>query len=584
MRAAISRAYEVGADFSVGFWAHARRLAVPHVPFPIPTLDDARRDAIAGLTVATVIIPNAMAYTLLVGLPPQMGLYATLAATFFATLWGSSPFVITGSVGIVSLLTLTALVPFAEVGSSAFITLAITLAVLVGIIQACAGLFRLGYLARLIPHAVLIGFSSAASLIIAMTQVPSFLGFSVTPHEHIIDTLFSIVRNLSHTHPLTAAVGIATFAFLTLMRRVAPSFPAAFTALFVGVIGSWALSSHDLGIATIGDIPARMPIFDLPELTFSACMTLLGSAAIIALVGFMETYAIAKTISGPTHGPIDADRELFGQGLANMAAGVSGGFPVSGSFSASAVNVHAGARTPLASIVVSVTIIIAVLFLTPLMAFLPKVVLAAIVITAVLRMANIRQIAHAYALSWYDGVTAAITFGLSFLFKPDDAVIVGITVALIILVHRIMFVRVAELGFDTEWHDTLRRVGTKPSIITWPRLIAIRIDRSILYTNSERIVADIRRLIDDKRAHEGQPSMLVINCAGVNDIDLSGIEDLGTLFADMRAAGTDISVIYAKKHEIDICKCGYFELGDITFLHDIDELKQRYAMLMARVS
>lgn len=574
---ALNGALKAGTELSLDFGAHIRRMLLPH-GFPSTySFQEFRADLVAGLTVASVIIPNAMAYALLVGLPPQMGLYATLPAAAIGTLWGSSAFVVTGAVGIVSLLTLTAILPFAPMGSPAFITLALALALAVGLIQLCAGLLRLGYLARLIPHAVLIGFSSAAALIIASTQVPAFLGFQVTQEEHVIDTIMHIVFSLPQIHVPTAIIGGATMLFLILMRRAAPLVPAALIALVLGIGASIVFSLDAYGIARVGDIPARLPSFDVPEFSFTTITTLLSSAFIIALIGFMETAAIARTISKTTNERHDADRDLVGQGLANIGAGVLGGFPVSGSFSASAVNLSAGAQTALATVFVSASILAAILFLAPLLGFLPKVILAAIVIAAVLRLVNLEKMREAFTLSTSGGTVAAATFVLAFLFKPDVAVIAGVVIALVFLVHKIMFADAVEVGFDHEWSDTLRRAGTKDSIETLPGLLMVRVDRSILYANSERIMDDIRRLV---AARTDALRMFVISFAGVNEVDLSGIEDLGELCAELRAREVDINIIYAKKHERDTLRRAHDVVGSITFLHSIDELKARYELVM----
>lgn len=578
MMEVLNVALKTGTELSLGLGVHVRRIFTPRaLSRPLPTF---RRDCIAGLTVATVIIPNSMAYAILVGLPPQMGLYATLAGGLVGVLWGSSAFVVTGAVGVVSLLTLTTLIPFAPLGSPAFITLAIALAFLVGIIQFLFGFFRLGYLARLIPHSVLLGFASAAAIIIAATQVPALLGFTVVQKEHVIDTLFQILLKIPETHLLTLGIGSGTLAFLFFMRRFAPAFPAALFVLGCGIAASEFLFLSERGIALIGTIPSRLPALLIPNLSFTTIASLVGSAGVIALVGFMETFAIAKSFAHRTGERPDADRELTGQGLANIAAGVAGGFPVSGSFSASAVNLHAGAKTAMSVLVASLAILGAILFLTPVLALIPKVILSAIVIAAVTPMINFRRMRDAFFLSPAGGSTAAITFVLAFLFKPDVAVIAGICIALIFLVHDIMFVRVYEVGFDRAWGNTLHRAGGRESIETLPQLLVVRIDHSILYANSERVVGEMRALLAAFREREPGPRMLVMSFAGVNDVDLSGIEDLGEFFAELRLEGIDIGIIYAKKRERTTLRRAFDVVGPLTFLHSIEELMARYELVM----
>ncbi|MFZ2555925.1 MAG: SulP family inorganic anion transporter [Minisyncoccia bacterium] len=573
-------ALESGAAFSNDLGTHVRRVLTPRTIFSHATKESVRADLVAGLTVAAVIIPNAMAYALLVGLPPQMGLYATLAAAALGVMWGSSAFVITGAVGVVSLLTLTALIPFAPIGSPLFITLAIALALMVGGIQLVAGMLRLGYLARLIPHSVLIGFSTAAALIIASTQVPALLGFSIVQKEHVIDTLFQIVKKIPETHAVTFLVGVGALGFLFALRRLAPRFPAALVLLLAGIAGSSFFSLSAYGVALIGEIPARLPVLEIPLLSFTTIATLVSSAFVIALVGLLETFAIAKSIAKTTRERLSTDKELVGQGMANIGAGIFGGLPVSGSFSASAVNLHAGARSALSAVVVSCAILVALLFLTPLLGLLPKVILAAIVISAVMRLVDIRKMYDAFSLSPAGGATAAITFALAFIFKPDVAVIAGIFIALIFLIHSIMFAKVQEVGFDRELSNTLHPVGVRESVVTLPKLLMVRIESSILYANSEHIAESMRRVLGRHEMAGETPKLFAMSFAGVNDIDLTGIEELGAFFRELRSKNIDIGVIYAKKRERETLRRAFAVVGPVTFLHSIDEVKARYELVM----
>jgi len=558
---------------------HAKAILTPNTKgLDIHNIPRLRSDIIAGFTVATIIIPNAMAYAILVGLPPQMGLYATLIGTIAGLLWGSSSFVITGSVGIVSLLTLTTLIPLATIGTASFIALATILAVMVGFFQFFAGFFRLGYLARLIPYSVLMGFSSAAAIIIASTQVPALLGFSIVQKEHMIDSFLEIIANMDSISFLTAIIGISTLTFLTTMRRIAPTFPTALITLAGGIIASYIFNFASLGIKTIGEIPAHLPILHVPNFSVAIAASLMGSAAIIALIGFMETFAIAKTIARTTKEKLSADRELVGQGIANIGAGMLGGFPVSGSFSSSAVNVASGAKTILSGITVSFMILIAILFLTPILSHLPKVILAAIIISAVLRMVDLRKIRESFFFSKHDGILAVTTFVLSFIFKPDVAVVVGVILALLLLIRSIMFAGVSELGIDGTL-GVMRRAGTKDSIQTIPGVLIIRVDMSILYTNAEKIINDINLLFIKRMSTDKTICMLVLDFAGVNLLDLTAIEDLGEYFSGLRAEGVDICVIYAKRKQLDLMMSASHHLGNITFLRTIAELNQRYKTL-----
>lgn len=580
MEAVLNTLLRHGAVMRESMWSHVRSIMTPHVGCANGcTKESIRADAIAGLTVATVIIPNAMGYALLIGLPPQAGLYATLAGTLFSVLWGSSVFVITGSVGIVSLLTLSALTPHAAAGTPAYALLAVVLALFVGLIQFSAGFFRLGFLARLIPHSVLIGFASGAALIIASTQIPALLGFRVVQHEHVIGTLANLFQNLTHTHFTTALLGLTILVFVFGVRRFFPKVPAALIALAASIMASFWFDFSSLGIATIGAIPAHLPTPSLPDFSIDTLADVFGAALIIAIVGFMETYAIGKALARSTREQISADQELVGQGCANMASGLIGGFPVSGSFSVSAVNLNAGARSGVSSIFAALSILLAILFLTPFLQYLPKAVLAAIIIAAVIRLVDFKKMKEAFLLSKTDGVIAVATFAFAFLLKPDDAVVIGIVLALLLLLSRIMFADVFELGFDHEWGDVLRRAGTKESIETIPGLLVVRVDQSILYANSERIVESMHSFVQKHRALGDVPRLFVINCAGVNEMDMTAVESLGDFFKELRAEGVAIGLIYAKCRVWDQVKRAHHEIGDVAFFHNIAEMRDFFDTL-----
>lgn len=577
MNELVSSVLAQSALFPRDAWAHVRRMLTPHLGrVRAWTRASLRADVIAGLTVATIVIPNAMGYAMLAGLPAQAGLYATFAGTIFGVLWGSSAFVITGSVGIVSLLILTTLLPFATPGSPEFATLAIMMALLVGFIQLIAGLLRLGFLARLIPNAVLVGFSSAAALIIAMTQVPTLLGFSITQKAHVIATFVELLRHLNEIQLLSAGLGILTIVFLTVARRVAPGFPAALAALGGGMALSYVFSFDRFGIATIGAIPSHLPTLVFPVVSIAGFAQIFGSALIIAVIGFMSTYAIGKAIAQKSRERISADQELVGQGGANIMSGLFGGLPVSGSLSASAVNVDSGARTGLSSIVAAGAILIALLFFTPVLQFLPRTVLSAIIIAAVLHLVDIKKMAESFVVSKTDGTIAFITFSAAFIFKLDDAVVIGILLSLLFLMSRIMFADVSVVGFDRARGDILRRVGAAATVETEPGLLIVRANRSILYANSEHIIIEIRALIDRYRASGDAPRLLVLNFASVNEIDMTALEDLELFFAELHDEGLAVGIIYAKDRERARLVRSHGSRAPIAFFHNISEMRAYY--------
>lgn len=533
------------------------------------TRDTLFSDLLAGLTSAAILIPNAMAYALLAGLSPITGLYAALPAVIFASLWGSSSFVITGPVGIVSLLTVTSLVPFAEVGSPEFITLAIALAALAGIIQLALGLLRLGFLAQLIPHSVIVGFAAAAALIIGLVQLPNLLGFSVVQKEHVIDTLFAIVRTLPDIHFPTALLGLTLLTVLFFGKRLFPHFPVALTVLGASLGASYVFNFSALGIATIGMVPAGIPSLSFAAFSIPTFLIIAKKALVIAIVGFVETYSIGKSLAHNTDEKISADKELVGQGLANIGASIAGGYPVSGSFSVSAINKNAGAKTAYAGVAVGAAILVVLIAIAPLLSFLPKVALAAIIITAVMPLVTIRSMRELYHIARYDGIIAGLTFTMALIFKPDDAIIIGIVAALMLLIHRIMWADVHEVGVHETWH-TLRRTDD-PLVKTYPHVLIVRIDASLVYANAERIVARIEALCSNRSAHGDTVRALICNLSGVNTMDASGVESVHEIVTCAKKRNAALAVVNMKGQIRSMLeRAGLTE--DITYLHNMEEL------------
>lgn len=535
--------------------------------------ENLKSDIIAGLTVSGVLVPQAMAYAFLVGLPPQMGLYAIIPSVAVGALFGSSSHVITAPVGIVSLLTITALVPFAQLGTATYVFLATILAITVGFVQLGLGVFRFGFLARLIPHSVLIGFSSAAAIIIAATQVPALFGFSITQKEHVWETLHELFVHSVDAHFITAVLGVSALVLLLLIKRARPHIPAGLFVLVSGIVASYVLSFESMGIALVGVVPNQLPIPDFSRIQLDQITALLGSGFIIGFIGFVETFAIAKSVAARTKQSISSNQELVGQGMANIGSGLFGGLPVSGSFSSTGVNVASGARTGLSGVVVSIVAVFAVLFFTPILYYIPRAVLAAIVIAGALQLLHHERFFDAIRVSRTDGAVAVLVFILSFLFKPDDAVLLGVVFALAIFMQRIMWARVVELGFDTQW-NILRRMGTKDSIKDIPEVCIVRIDMSIFYANIEHVVSQMRELLAARKARGEVPSLFVMDFSAVNYVDLTAAELLGEFLHALRVEHICVAVIYAHTREREAMKKAVHELGEIHFLHNIAELKE----------
>lgn len=558
------------------FISHAKETLTPwRIWWPDYTQSTFKLDAIAGITTAAIIIPQSMAQALLVGVPPVFGLYGVLAGALCGALWGSSMYVVTAPVAIVSLLTFTSLVPLAEPNTSTYIALAVALAFMVGVIQFSLGFFRMGFLSRLIPHSVIAGFTVAAGIIISVLQLPNLLGFSIAGHAIVFNTFRDVLFGIPHAHLMTGVLGIGTILAILCARRCAPHFPIALTIITGAMVFGLFFDVRALGIAVVGAIPSGIPALYLPSLSFGGMLSLISSAVVIAVIGFIETYAIGNAYARRDKKHIDANQELVGQGVANVATSITGGYPVSGSFSATGVNVSAGGKTPMVGVVIAATTALVLIFFTPLLALLPKAVLAGVIIASMFQLVRFSELKKIFALSKTDGVIAWATFIIAIVIKPDDAVIAGVIIALVFFLNRLMWAPVEELVMDPE--GKVMREHTDGGI-EFKNVIVLRPRMSIFYANAEHVVEQMRTLIET-RARTRPLTTLVIHFGSVNYIDLTACEILGAFFDELRARGIHIYGVAIKKKEHEALIRARDVLGEIAKISAVVDLPARFEKL-----
>lgn len=530
------------------------------------------KDFIAGLTVAIILIPQVMAYAILAGLPPVYGLYAAFLGTAVAALWGSSRHLSTGPAALVSFLVLTALVPLAKPETPEFISLAIILALIIGLIQLLMGLFKLGFIMNFISHSVIAGFTTAAAIIIAATQIPSLFGFAVETHEYVFLNFYEILLGVPRTNLLTMAIGLTSVLFIvTIKKKISKAFPIALIVIIVGILLSYALDFEARGVAVIGEIDANVKLPTIPEIPAGKILDLLPSALIIAIIGFLEGYAISKAISLKSKQKIDINQELVGQGLGNIASSVFKGFPIAGSFSRTAVNYAAGAVTGFSSVFVSLFVLVTILFLTPLLHYLPKAILSAVVISALFDLIEFSKFRETFTLSGTDGIVITSTFIFSFLLKPDDAIFIGIVVSLVLFLRKTIVADVVELVFVME-EERFKTITFGNEIRLFPNILILRVDMSIFFANANKIVDQIQDLVE--RKGEGLEH-IVINFSGVNYVDVSGCEILNEYFEELWEKGIKIYSMYRKKQVRDIMRRSGMQ-DKLIMLNDIKGFKREF--------
>ncbi len=486
------------------------------------------RDVSAGLTTAVMLVPQAMAYALLAGLEPVVGLYAATVPVIVYALLGTSRELAVGPVAMVSLLTATAVAPLAGDDPVAYAALAALLALLAGGLQIAMGLLRLGALVKLLSRPVLAGFTSAAALIIGLSQLKHILGVSIPRSHHVHTIVLEAAQRIGEANATAVVLGLGTLAVLAALKRVAPRVPRFLLVVAGGTLATWGLS---LDIAIVGAVPAGLPAPSLPALDTDTILALLPAALTIALVGFMESIVVARSYARRSGNAVDADRELLALGGAAVAAGLFGGYPVTGGFSRTAVNAQAGARTGLAGLITGVVVVVTLLVLTPLFHFLPKTVLAAIILSAVLGLIELHEAKHLWKTCRSDLALMAVTFAATLLIGIEPGILVGVGASVAWFIWKNATPHVAVLG-RLPGTTVYRNIERYPDAAQHRGIVALRIDAPLFFANSLFLGQTVERLIDEAP----QPVRhVVLDAKGIGSIDSSAVASLGELEASLHA-------------------------------------------------
>jgi len=477
-------------------------------------------DLQAGLTVGVMLIPQGMAYALLAGMPPIYGLYASLLPLLLYALFGSSMHLSVGPTALVSLLVFTGLTPLAEAGSPAYISMAITVGLMAGLLQVLLGLFRLGFLVNFLSHPVLSGFTSAAAFIIGFSQLKHLLGLSITPSGRIYELLPQFWASRGDIHGVALLVGLVSIALMVGLRRWRSSLPAALLTVILGIVVVW-LGQLDTrtGLAIVGDVPRGLPPLGWPALNAESAGRLLPLVLTITLISFIESLAIAKAIQRRhTHYAIRPNQELLALGISKIGGALFSAFPTTGSFTRSAVNEQAGAKTTLSSIVAALLLGITLLFFTPLFYFLPKAVLAAIIMMAVVSLVDVGEMRYLWRTDRRDFLTFAITFGTTLLLGIQLGILVGVVLSLALMIYRQSKPNIAVLGRlpGTTYYRNISRFKQAEQ---HDELLIVRFDAPLYFGNAAFFKDRLLRLLDRETRDLG---MLVLDASAMPDMDSTG--------------------------------------------------------------
>jgi SulP family sulfate permease len=473
---------------------------------------DLRGDLSAGLIVGVMLVPQGMAYAMLAGLPPVVGLYAATFPLIVYGLFGSSRHVAVGPVAMISMLVFARTRTLAQPGSAECHGLALVLALMAGAIQLLMGLLRLGFVVNFLSHAVISGFTSAAAIVIMLSQLEHLLGMSLAGGESTFHLVSEAGHRIGETDLTTLGMGVVSIALLAGLRRKWPHIPAALLVVVAGTLVAYSLRLDRFGVTTVGAVPRGLPAFSLPAVSLSSMGTLTPTALAIAFVAFVESIAIAKWV---------AARAL---GLANVCAALFSGYPVTGGFSRTAVNYQAGGRSGLASIITAAVVILTLLLLTPLFYYLPNAVLAAIVVVAVAGLVDVHEAARLFKVKASDGWALVLTFVATLALGIEQGILAGAVFSVLTFIWRSSHPHAAELGY-LEREGVFRNVERYAEAKTYPHVLILRVDASLYFANMAFIEEHLSKAIVDKPDLE----WVVFDLSGVNDVDGVAIDTLDRL-------------------------------------------------------
>lgn len=529
-----------------------------------------RPDAMAGITVAVILLPQAIAFALIAELPPEMGIYAAIIGAFFGALWGSSNQVHIGPTNAISLLVLSALLTSADAGTGRFVVAAGMLALMVGVMQFVLGVARLGVLVNFVSHSVIVGFSTGAGVLIAVKQLRPLLGLEIDAHS-LPETVWAVGVNLLSSHRPTAAIGLATIVFIIVLRRLNPQLPNALIGMILASAVVAGFGLHEQGVAVIGQLPRGLPpVANLPLLDIALIRELSIGALAVGAIGLVETAAISRSMAAQTGQRLDSNQEFIGQGLANIAVGIFSGYPVAGSFSRSAVNFKAGAQTRMSALFSSVFVLIALFVLGPFAAFLPRTALAGVLIVTAVGMIDQKEIQRIWRGARDDAVIMAATFLATLLVEIEFAVLLGILLSFALYIMKSSVPRVTTVLPDV----TFKHFAHQPNAPECVQLTLINISGDLYFGAVTHVEEAILAHMD---AHPDQRYML-LRLHQVNQIDFSGIHMLETVVKAYRASGGDVYLTRVNPEPLALMQSTGFAdiLGDDHFLAEDEAIAELF--------
>ena len=507
-----------------------------------------KADVVAALIVLAMLVPQGMAYAMLAGLPPVMGIYASILPMIIYAFTGSSTTLSIGPVAIISMMVFSALQPLFAVGSTAYIEAACLLAIMVGIISLILGLFRFGFLIQLISHPVIKSFIIASALLIALGQFKFLLDIPLQTNN-IPEFIGSLVNNFHHISFLSVGVSLAAITILVFLPKWVRSdflnktIPLLLVLSSIIVVYAFSLDQH--GLKTVGIIPTGLPSFHFPTWNFDLVQKLLPSAFIIAMISFVESLAIAQATALQKRDDLNSNQELIALGLANIAAGINMGFAVSGSLSRTVVNSDAGAKTPMSGVMSSLLMIAVSLYFTSFFQNLPLTILAATIFVSIWKLVSFLPFFETWKYSKADGLAMWATFLGVTCIDISTGLVIGIILTFILLLWRISRPHIAVIGL-VEGTQHFRNVS-RYDVLTTETIASFRIDENLNFLNAHVL----KGYIITELSHNPQIQHVVINCSSISNIDLSAVEMLEDLNRELLQLGIQLHLSEVKSPVMD---------------------------------
>ncbi len=544
--------------------------------------DKFRGDLFAGLTVGVMLIPQGMAYAMIAGLPPVYGLYASVVPLIIYALLGTSRQLAVGPVAMDSLFVAATISAMAIPGSPKYIELAIALALMIGLAQFIFGLIRMGFLVNFLSKPVIVGFTSAAALIIAFNQLGNLLGISLEQNNQLHFILIDLADKISAVHPATVIFALAGIAFLAVIKKLNRKLPAGLFLVILGIVLTYFLHLDQQGISIVKDVPSGLPSLTITNLSWEDFKALLPAALALSLIAFMEAITVAKAIEEKKNiQEVNANRELIALGAANIGGSFFSSYPVTGGFSRTAVNNEAGAKTTMAGIFAALIILLTLLFITDLFYFLPKVVLAVIILVAVLALIDFKSPKSWWRTDTVEFVMYAITLLATLFIGIQQGIFLGVVVSLIALIYKVSNPHMAIVG-KIPGTNLYRNVERFENAELDPEILIVRFDAGLFYGNSEFFRDHIIEFSENKNqqnklaGNEKKVKAIIVDASGINSIDSTSVYMIRKL------------LIQFKKQKVQLLFSGligpvrdkfnqnriYTELGEEFFFVNIEEAER----------